>query len=141
MNLKKYLLFILSMIIPFVTLCQESSKGQNTDTTKILESPLTIAENMPKFKGGEIEMIKFIQKNLQYPKKEKEEGITGTCYVTFIVEKDGSLSNIKILRGITSCEACNKEALKVVSIMPNWIPGNHKGRNVRCAYNLPIKFS
>ena len=56
MNLKKYLLFILSMIIPFVTLCQETSKGQNTDTTKILESPLTIAENT-KYKRGFIYLI------------------------------------------------------------------------------------
>ncbi len=141
MNYKKYWGCIFGIIIPFFAFSQENSTDQNKDTTKLLEASLTIVENMPKFKGGELAMATFIQKNLEYPAKEKEEGISGTCYVTFVVEKDGTLSNINVLRGITDCEACNKEALRVVGIMPNWTAGTQKGKNVRCAYNLAIKFT
>jgi TonB family protein len=104
-------------------------------------NPMSIVERMPQYPGGMGEMVKFIQENLVYPKKEKENGIEGTCYVTFVVEKDGSLSNVRVLRGITDGPGYDAEAVRVVSAMPAWAPGTQDGVPVRVQFNLPIKFT
>lgn len=105
------------------------------------EAPLTIVEQMPLFPGGEGEMMKYIQKNVQYPQVEKEAGISGTCYVTFVVEKDGSITDVKILRGVSGGPGCDREAVRVVKSMPSWKAGRQNGREVRVQFNLPIKFT
>lgn len=92
----------------------------------------------PQFPGGQDAMMKFLANNLIYPDIAKEENQQGTIYITFIVEKDGSLSGIKILRGVSA--ALDEEALRVVKKMPKWKPGKVAGQIVRCQYNLPIKF-
>lgn len=107
----------------------------------VIEAPLTIVEQMPAFPGGEAEMMKYIQKNVQYPQVEKEAGISGTCYVTFVVEKDGNITDVKILRGVSGGKGCDNEAMRVVKSMPNWKPGKQNGREVRVQFNLPIKFT
>jgi protein TonB len=107
----------------------------------VIEAPLTIVEQMPTFPGGEVEMMKYIQRNVQYPQVEKEAGISGTCYVTFVVEKDGNITDVKVLRGVSGGPGCDKEALRVVKSMPNWKPGKQNGREVRVQFNLPIKFT
>lgn len=96
---------------------------------------------MPTFEGGNDAMFKYIQNNIIYPPIENGVAITGTSYVTFVVEKDGSLSNVKILRGVAGCSECDKEAIRVVKSMSNWHPGKQNGRLVRVQYNLPIKFA
>ena len=106
----------------------------------VVEAPLTIVEQMPAFPGGELEMMKYIQKNVQYPQVEKEAGISGTCYVTFVVEKDGSITDVKVLRGVSGGTGCDKEAMRVVKSMPAWKAGKQNGREVRVQFNLPIKF-
>jgi periplasmic protein TonB len=107
----------------------------------VVEAPLAIVEQMPTFPGGEGEMMKYIQKNVQYPQVEKEAGISGTCYVTFVVEKDGSITDVKILRGVSGGPGCDREAIRVVKSMPAWKPGKQNGREVRVQFNLPIKFT
>ena len=107
----------------------------------VVEAPLTIVEQMPVFPGGELEMMKYIQKNVQYPQVEKEAGISGTCYVTFVVEKDGSITDVKVLRGVSGGSGCDKEAIRVVKSMPSWKAGKQNGREVRVQFNLPIKFT
>lgn len=106
-----------------------------------VEQPLTIVEQMPTFPGGEAEMMKYIQRNVQYPQVEKEAGISGTCYVTFVVEKDGSITDVKVLRGVNGGPGCDKEAIRVVKSMPPWKAGKQNGREVRVQFNLPIKFT
>jgi periplasmic protein TonB len=106
-----------------------------------VEAPLAIVEQMPTFPGGEMEMMKYIQKNVQYPQVEKEAGISGTCYVTFVIEKDGSITDVKVLRGVSGGPGCDKEAIRVVKSMPAWKPGKQNGREVRVQFNLPIKFT
>ena len=106
----------------------------------VVETPLTIVEQMPTFPGGEAEMMKYIQKNVSYPQMEKEGQIQGTCYVTFVVEKDGSITDVKVLRGVSGGPGCDKEAMRVVKSMPNWKAGKQNGREVRVQFNLPIKF-
>ena len=97
-------------------------------------------EIMPAFVGGESELYKFISKNVVYPQAPKEKGITGTSYVTFVIEADGSISDVKLLREIRNCPECDEEAKRVINLMPKWTPGIQYGRAVRVQFNMPIKF-
>ena len=72
---------------------------------------------------------------------EREAGISGTVYITFVVEKDGSITGVNKLRGVANGPGCDKEAMRVVKSMPNWKAGKQNGREVRVQFNLPIKFS
>jgi TonB family protein len=99
----------------------------------------TVVEVMPKYPGGNDAMYAFLGENIKYPEKAQKEGISGRVYVTFVVEKDGSVSNVEVLRGAEA--SLDKEALRVVKLMPKWEPGTQKGKPVRVQYNLPIKFS
>ena len=113
------------------------------DTSKVgqtIEGPaLTIVEQMPIFSGGEEAMYNWLAENIKYPQVAKETGITGTVIVSFIVERDGSISNITIRKDIGG--GCGEEAVRVVKLMPKWKPGKQKGAPVRVQYNLPIRFS
>lgn len=100
-----------------------------------------LVEKMPSFKGGEAAMMKFIRKNIKYPELERNAGISGTCYVGFVVEKDGKITNARILRGLPNGPGCDKEALRVVNKMPKWKPGLQNGKPVRVQFNLPIKYT
>jgi len=98
----------------------------------------TVVEESPSFSGGEEARIKFLQQNISYPQVAKEAGIQGTVFVTFVVEVDGSVSDVKVLRGIGG--GCDEEAIRVVRSMPKWSPGKQRGRPVRVQFNMPIKF-
>ncbi len=97
-----------------------------------------IVENMPEFPGGESALMEYLAKNTAYPPMAKESGIQGTVYVRFVVEPDGSVSNVTIMRGIGG--GCDEEALRVVKNMPRWTPGKQRGKPVRVQFNLPIRF-
>ncbi len=99
----------------------------------------TIVEEQPSFPGGDEARIRFLSENIKYPESAKEISIQGRVYVTFVVETDGSISNITILRGIGG--GCDEEAVRVVSMMPRWEPGRQRGKAVRVQFNLPIKFT
>jgi TonB family protein len=103
------------------------------------ENIYTVVEKMPSYPGGDEARIKFFTENIKYPQEARQKGITGTVFVTYIVEEDGSVTNVKILRGIGS--GCDEEALRVVSSMPKWNPGMQRGKPVRTQFNMPIKFS
>ena len=100
----------------------------------------TVVEEMPGFPGGMGELMKYIQKNIQYPQVEKEADIAGTCYVKFVVEPNGGISNVEIAKGVKGGPGLDKEAMRVVKGMPNWTIGKQNGRPVRVLMNLPIKF-
>ena len=104
------------------------------------EQVFTIVEQMPSFPGGEEELFKYLSKNINYPAMEKDNGISGTAYVTFVVDKDGKIKDAKIARGVRGGPGCDKEALRVVSNMPDWKAGKQNGRQVSVQFNLPIKF-
>ncbi len=104
------------------------------------EDPVfVVVEEMPTFKGGKDELYNYMASNIKYPEEAKKDGITGITYITFVVEKDGSVSNAKVLRGFN--DACDQEALRVVEAMSDWNPGKQKGQPVRVQFNLPIKFN
>ncbi|HPE57776.1 MAG TPA: TonB family protein [Bacteroidales bacterium] len=97
-----------------------------------------VVQKMPQFPGGDDARFKYIAENITYPPEALNKGIEGRVFVTFIVEKDGSISNIKTLRGIGS--GCDEEAMRIVSNMPRWEPGTQRGKPVRVQFNMPILF-
>jgi periplasmic protein TonB len=102
------------------------------------ETIFEIVEQMPVFPGGQTEMLKFIHKNQRYTDIALKEKIEGTVIVEFIVEKDGSLSNIKVLKDIGG--GCGDEAVRIVKIMPKWECGRQRDIPVRCKMRIPVKF-
>ncbi len=98
----------------------------------------TVVNQQPDFPGGEDSLMAFIKKNLKYPAFAKENGIQGRVTLSFVVEKDGSISNIEILR--SPAEELSQEAIRIVKSMPKWKPGVLKGENVRVKYVLPVTF-
>jgi len=98
----------------------------------------TVVEKMPEYPGGKEAMFKFIGSNVKYPSEARKNGIHGTSYITYIVEKDGKVNDVRLLRGFD--KDCDAEAMRVVKMMPNWKPGMQKGKAVRVQYNLPISF-
>jgi protein TonB len=98
----------------------------------------TIVEEQPSFPGGEAKLMEYLQRNIQYPPIARESNIQGTVFVTFVVEPDGSVSNVRILRGIGG--GCDEEAMRVVRNMPKWQAGKQRGKPVRVQFNLPIRF-
>ncbi|MBQ3832277.1 MAG: energy transducer TonB, partial [Bacteroidales bacterium] len=95
-------------------------------------------EVMPQFPGGDEAMMKFIQENTVYPENAKKNGIGGRTFVSFTIEKDGSISDVKVLRGCD--KECDAEAVRVVKSMPKWTPGKVKGQFVRVNFTMPFVF-
>ena len=98
----------------------------------------TIVEEMPSYPGGDMKMYEYLGKNIKYPQIARESGIQGRVFVNFVVEPDGSVSNVKVLRGIGG--GCDEEAIRVVKSMPKWKPGKQRGKAVRVSYTLPVVF-
>ncbi|MFY9152812.1 MAG: M56 family metallopeptidase [Prolixibacteraceae bacterium] len=105
----------------------------------IQDDVFVIVENMPEFPGGELELRKFIAGNVKYPVSARDNGIQGKVFVTFVVEKDGTVASIKVVRGVDP--ALDKEAIRVISLLPKWKPGTQKGEAVRVSYTIPINFA
>ncbi|WP_159517567.1 energy transducer TonB [Sunxiuqinia indica] len=97
-----------------------------------------IVEDMPEFPGGELALRKFIANAVKYPVIAQENGIQGKVYVNFVVDKDGSITNARIARGVDA--SLDKEALRVVNSLPKWKPGKQRGKPVRVSYTVPINF-
>ena len=103
------------------------------------EELLQQVETDPEFPGGMEALLKFLSDNIVYPQEAKDNKIEGKVYVSFVVEKDGSINNIKVLRDIGG--GCGAEVVRVVKLMPKWKPGMQNGKPVRTQYNLPVNFS
>ena len=103
------------------------------------EKIFTVVEEMPGFPGGEEKLFDYLRKNIKFPPVARENGIQGRVFVTFVVDKDGKVKDVKILRGIGG--GCDEEALRVIRSMPDWTPGRQNGRSVSVQYNLPVNFT
>ncbi len=102
------------------------------------EEVFLVVEEDPEFPGGLDALSKFIADNIKYPQLAKENNITGRVFVSFVVEKDGRVGQVKILRDIGG--GCGNEAVRVVKMMPKWKPGKQRGKAVRTQFNLPVNF-
>ncbi len=136
------------LILPLITLvCDTFAKSEYIESLAIhighvkgfiATSNFIQYERMPNFPGGEKEMIKFIKSNLKYPDMARKTGASGTVITNFVVQSDGKIRNIKVIRGIGS--GCDEEAVRILQLMPNWIPGEICGKMVSCSYTLPVRF-
>jgi periplasmic protein TonB len=111
------------------------------DEPKVAEKedkPMIISEIRPEFPGGERALMQYLADNIKYPSMARESGLDGKIYLTFVVEKDGSITDIKVRRGIGM--GCDDEAKRVVAEMPRWSPGKQKGNPVRVQFTLPVHF-
>jgi protein TonB len=113
--------------------------GKNEEEEVQEQEIFTVVEEAPSFPGGEEARIKWLQDHIKYPQMARESGIQGTVYVTFVVEPNGCISHVKVLRGIGG--GCDEEAVRVVQSMPCWNPGKQRGKPVRVQFNMPIKFT
>jgi protein TonB len=100
--------------------------------------PFVASEIMPEFPGGDQELMRFLKENLVYPKVAREIGISGKVIISFVVETDGSLSNVDVAR--SASPSLDEEAMRVVKMMPKWSPGKQRQKPVRVIYNLPVDF-
>ena len=98
----------------------------------------TIVEEMPEYPGGLQKLQEYLGKNIKYPQMARESGIQGRVFVNFVVEPDGSVSNVNVMRSLGG--GCDEEAMRVVKSMPKWKPGKQRGKAVRVSYILPVNF-
>ena len=141
----KCLLFALSALVLLVIVFapaganaqnKKVKKAQTHKDTTTDDKVYDVCEQMPTYEGGDAALLKYLGENLKLPEEYKERGMQGRMVVGFIVEKDGSLTNVKVLRAVDI--ALDAEVLRVVKGMPKWIPGRHNGQRVRVRYLLPI---
>ena len=98
----------------------------------------TVVEQMPEFPGGMNRLAEYLATNIRYPQLARESGIQGRVFINFVVEADGSVTNVRVIRSLGG--GCDEEAMRVVRNMPRWTPGRQRGRAVRVSYNLPVNF-
>ena len=125
----KVALMMLVLLFSFMT---------STAQTKKNDMLFSVVEVMPQYPGGLAAMLKYIRENIKYPEQAMKEGIQGRVTVSFIVEKDGSISNVKAVRSVHPL--LDKEAVRMVKSMPKWSPATQNGKPVRVRYNVPVMF-
>ena len=135
--MKKQIAFLV-LFLTIIINCYGQELAKPNDTTSGREV-FIIVEEMPEFPGGEQARQKFLAQNIRYPSEAKEKNIEGTVYTSFIIEVDGTISNIQTIKGIGF--GLDEEVVRVLKLMPVWRPGKQKGVPVRVKINLPVKFS
>ena len=141
----KCLLFAISTLVLLVVVFapaganaqnKKVEKAQTHKDTTTDDKVYEVCEQMPTYEGGDAALLKYITDSVKYPELAKKHGVQGRVVIGFIVEKDGSLTDVKVLRHVDI--ALDAEVLRVVKGMPKWIPGRHNGQRVRVRYLLPI---
>jgi TonB family protein len=119
---------------------QKKIATQNQTTLDAQAGISNVVEEQAEFPGGLNAMMQYMKGNVNYPPVERSKGISGKCFLKFIINTDGSITDVTILQGIPNCEACDKEAVRVIKAMPRWKPAKLGGKPVRCYFNLPFTF-
>ena len=143
----KYLLFVplaialLAMNNTTIRANVQKKVVKTTKTTKKAganDKVYVVVEQMPAFPGGDAALMKYLSENIKYPKAAEKAGEQGRVVVNFIVEKDGAISNVNVVRSVTP--TLDAEAVRVIKAMPKWVPGKQDGQFVRVKYNVPVSF-
>ncbi len=123
--------------VPYTMTFKDGKIIENNDpgNDKIFKS----VETYPEFPGGLDAFVKFLSRNVNYPVRARDKGVQGRVVISFVVEKDGTLTDIKMISGIGS--GCDEEALRVMKMSPPWTPGTQGGKPVRTSYSVPISFT
>ncbi|WP_286847164.1 MULTISPECIES: energy transducer TonB [unclassified Proteiniphilum] len=105
---------------------------------EVTEEIFVVVENQPEFPGGNAAMMKFLSDNIKYPVIAQENGIQGRVICNFVVERDGSITDVQVVRGVDP--SLDREAVRVIQSMPRWTPGKQRGQAVRVRFTLPVVF-
>ena len=132
-KMKKLILMLL-----MAECCLMTAHAQKTVVSQTNQKVFDTVEQMPEYPGGMQAMIAFLQTNMKYPEDAAKQKVEGRVMVQFIVETDGSISDVHVAKQVFP--SLDAEAIRVVQAMPKWTPGKDKGRVVRVKYNLPIVF-
>lgn len=129
-------LFLMSVMALF---CLMTANAQKTVVSEKNQKVYDTVDQLPEFPGGMPALISYIQNNIKYPQDAEKQKVEGRVLVQFVVETDGSISDVKVAKEVFP--SLDAEGIRVVQAMPKWTPGKHKGKFVRVQYTLPIVFS
>jgi TonB family protein len=134
-----FLVFLLGVSVEtFGQTDQPMTITVSPNATSVSAADLFAMQKQPSFPGGDTALVNFIRSNMQYPAPAKKDKIQGKVVLTFTINIDGKISDIIVLKDIGG--ECGKEAARIVSLMPAWIPGSSNGKPVKVRYTLPVKF-
>jgi len=131
--MKKFIIMALMAVFGLTTV-----SAQKTIVAKKNQKVFDIVEQMPEYPGGQAALFEFISKNVKYPDDAVKKKVEGKVFVTFVVDTDGKITDVSLMRKVFP--SLDAEAVRVISAMPNWIPGKQKGQVVRVKYTVPIMF-
>ena len=116
-----------------------TASAQKTVVSQKNEEVFDVVEQMPEYPGGMQALFEFLSQNIKYPEDAQKQKVEGRVIVTFVVETDGSISNVEVAKH--AFPSLDNEAVRVIQAMPNWTPGKQSGKVVRVKYTIPINFS
>ena len=131
--MKKFLIMALMALFGLTTV-----SAQKTVVAKKNQQVFDVVEKMPEYPGGQAALFEYLSTNVMYPADAEKQKIEGRVLVTFIVNTDGSITDIEVVR--KAFPSLDAEAVRVISGMPKWIPGEQKGQKVRVKYTVPLSF-
>jgi protein TonB len=131
--MKKFIIMALMAVFGLTTV-----NAQKTVVAKKNQKVFDVVEQMPEYPGGQAALIEYISNNVKYPDDAAKKKVEGKVFVTFVVDTDGKITDVSLLRKVFP--SLDAEAIRVISGMPNWIPGKQKGQVVRVKYTVPIMF-
>jgi len=134
----KILYSILIFIFSQFNVFSQDENNVDSISTKTRKSDSVFVDILPQYPGGTEALYRFIADNIKYPEKAKNASVEGKVYASFVIEQDGSVGEMKILKGIGY--GCDEETLRVIAMMPNWTPGMQNNKAVRVQMNLPVSF-
>ena len=119
-----------------------AAMAQTEGTAAAVDNAIyTVVEHDPEFPGGMDALVAWVGSHVEYPAEAREAGLQGTVFVTFVVERDGSITNVRVVAPKEKMALLEEEAVRVVRAMPKWKPGKVRGKKVRVQFNLPIQFT
>jgi protein TonB len=131
--MKKFIIMALMAVFGLITV-----SAQKTVVAQKNQKVFDIVEQMPEYPGGQAALFEYLSKNIKYPADAEKKKVEGKVFVTFVVDTDGKITDVSLLRKVFP--SLDAEAIRVISGMPNWIPGKQKGQVVRVKYTVPIMF-
>ena len=134
----KKILFIALLSFGFMANAMAQHFDEGEEVIEQSDKVFEVVDEMPSFPGGQSALFDFMAKNIKYPEVAEDNGIQGRVLVTFIVKKDGSLSDVRVAKSVDP--SLDKEAVRIIKSMPKWNPGTHKGMYVNVKFTLPVTF-
>ena len=131
--MKKFIIMALMAVFGLTTV-----SAQKTVVAKKKQKVFDVVEQMPEYPGGQAALFEYLSKNIKYPADAEKKKVEGKVFVTFVVDSDGKITDVSLLKKVFP--SLDAEAIRVISAMPNWIPGRQKGQAVRVKYTVPIMF-